>query len=54
MDRIGYDIIVEKRIAEGIQKAATPEMLKFLAMASNLELGIADKEKIELAKIDIC
>lgn len=53
MDRIGYDIIAEKRIAEGIQKTATPELLKFLKMATDLGLGISDKELIELRAIDL-
>lgn len=53
MDRIGYDIIAEKRIAEMIQKSAAPENLKFLSIASSLGLGISDKEKILLKKIDM-
>jgi Domain of unknown function (DUF362) len=48
MDRIGYDIIAEKRIAEGIQKAAVPESLTFLTMANALGLGICDRNKIDL------
>jgi hypothetical protein len=53
LDRIGYDIIAEKRIAEGIQKAATPEQLKFLSLASDLGLGVSDKAKINLAMFEI-
>lgn len=53
LDRIGYDIVVEKRIAEGIQKTATPEKLKFLAMSSDLGLGISDKERIDLKVFDL-
>jgi uncharacterized protein (DUF362 family) len=48
MDRIGYDIIAEKRIAEGLQKAPAPESLTFLTMATALGLGISDKSKINL------
>jgi hypothetical protein len=48
MDRIAYDIIAEKRISEGLQKAAAPESLTFLAMATALGLGISDKNKIDL------
>jgi uncharacterized Fe-S center protein len=48
MDRIGYDIITEKRIAEGLQKAPAPESLTFLTMADALGLGVADKNKINL------
>jgi hypothetical protein len=53
IDRIGYDIIAEKRIAEGIQKAAAPESLKFLTMSSALGLGISEKDKIELKESEI-
>ena len=48
MDRIGYDIIAEKRIAEGLQKASSPESLTFLTMATALGLGVSDKNKIDL------
>lgn len=53
MDRIAYDIIVEKRIAEGIQKSPTPEVLTFLSIAETLKLGIADRNRIELKINDI-
>jgi uncharacterized protein (DUF362 family) len=53
MDRIGYDIIAEKRIAEGIQKAATPDVLTFLAMSTSLGLGVSDKGKIDLTVFDL-
>lgn len=46
MDRIAYDIIVAKRIEEGLQKAPAPESLAFLKMAEALGLGIADSENI--------
>jgi len=53
LDRIGYDIIAEKRITEGIQKAATPELSKFLIQSSDLGLGISDKTKIDLTILDL-
>jgi hypothetical protein len=52
MDRAGYDIIAEKRIAEGIQKTPTPEILKFLKMSSDLGLGVSNKELIDLKVVD--
>ena len=52
-DRIGYDIIAEKRIAEGLQKAAAPESLTFLAMATALGLGVSDKSKIDLKMFEL-
>lgn len=53
MDRIGYDIIAEKRIAEGLQKTANPGSLTFLTMSSDLGLGISDKEKIDVKVFDL-
>jgi hypothetical protein len=53
LDRIGYDLVAEKRIAEGIQKTSAPETLKFLTMSSDLGLGISDIAKIELKTFDL-
>lgn len=53
LDRIGYDIVAEMRVAKGIQKAPTPEVLKFLDQSAKLELGIADKSSINLNIIDL-
>jgi uncharacterized protein (DUF362 family) len=53
LDRIAYDIIAEKRIAEGIQKTANPAALTFLSMAASLGLGVSDIGNISLKKIDI-
>ncbi|HUV00665.1 MAG TPA: DUF362 domain-containing protein, partial [Bacteroidales bacterium] len=53
MDRIAYDIIAEKRIAEGLQKTPTPESLTFLTMATALGLGTSDKNKINLKVIEM-
>jgi len=53
MDRVGYDIITEKRIAEGLQKVARPESLTFLSMASALGLGISDRNSIDLKVFDM-
>lgn len=52
-DRIAYDIVAEKRIKEGIQKSATPEVLKFLEQSTDLGLGVSDKSKIELRIYDL-
>jgi hypothetical protein len=53
MDRIGYDIIAAKRIAEGLQKTPAPESLTFLKMAASLGLGVYDKDKIDLKEIEM-
>jgi len=53
LDRIAYDIIAEKRIAEGLQKAPSPESLTFLKMAAALGLGVAEKDRIDLRSFDL-
>lgn len=53
MDRIGHDIITQKRIAENIQKEDSPRARKFLELAEELKLGIADPAKIKLEKVNI-
>ncbi|MCX6330652.1 MAG: DUF362 domain-containing protein [Bacteroidia bacterium] len=53
MDRIAYDIIAGKRVAEGVMKAPNPAVLTFLKMAGDLGLGIQDKEKIELKTFEL-
>lgn len=52
-DRIAYDIIAEKRIAEGLQKTPDPASLTFLKIATDLGLGISEKEKIVIKIIDL-
>jgi type IV pilus biogenesis protein CpaD/CtpE len=53
MDRIAYDIIAAKRVEQGLLKAPNPAVLTFLKMASDLGLGIQEKEKIELKSFDL-
>jgi uncharacterized protein (DUF362 family) len=53
VDRIGYDIIAEKRIAEGLIKRPAPESLVFLSMASDLGLGVANRGKIDLIELTL-
>jgi hypothetical protein len=53
MDRIAYDIIAQKRIAEGIQKAPAPESLTFLSMSSDLGLGISDINNIDVKLLEM-
>ena len=52
VDRIGHEIVLNKRIEEGIQAADRASSHKFMQMAQDLQLGVADKEKIELKEID--
>jgi hypothetical protein len=51
VDRIGYDIILKKRIVEGIQTEDIPRARQFMDYAAELGLGEADLDKIEFEKI---
>lgn len=53
VDRIGYGIVLQKRIEEGIQQEDTPRGRAFMEYASQLGLGEADPEKIDLKKISL-
>jgi len=53
MDRIGYDIVLAKRIAEGLQKEGLPSALEFMLQAEKLLLGVADRSKIDVHEISI-
>ncbi len=51
VDRIGYDIILEKRISEGIQASDVLRSRYFMEYAQQLGLGTADPKSIALKKI---
>lgn len=51
VDRIGYDIVLAKRIAEGLQKEGSATALEFMLQAERLALGVADRSKIELREV---
>ncbi len=51
VDRIGYDIVLAKRIAEGLQKEGSPVALDFMIQAEKLGLGIADRTKIDMKEV---
>jgi hypothetical protein len=53
VDRAGYEIILKKRLEEKIQQQESPKGRKFLELAQNLQLGVADLEKINWEKIII-
>jgi len=48
VDRIGHEIIIGRRIAEGRQQEDSPRGIAKLIMAQEYGLGIADRDKIEL------
>jgi hypothetical protein len=53
VDRIGYEIVLNKRLEEKIQKAESPVGRKFMELAHDLGLGVADREKINLQKLKL-
>jgi hypothetical protein len=53
IDRIGYEIILKKRIEEKIQKDENIAGRKFMELASALELGVSDLTKIDHRRIEL-
>jgi len=53
VDRIGYDIVIKKRIEEKLQKADSANGRIFMDMAEKLKLGVADIAKIDLKKVEM-
>ncbi|MDH6358057.1 DUF362 domain-containing protein [Parabacteroides sp. PF5-9] len=53
VDRIGYDIVLAKRIEEGIQREERPGSRTFMEMAEELQLGIEKRDKIELIDLNL-
>ena len=53
VDRVGYDIVLAKRIAEGVQEKESPKGVKFMELAEELELGVSDPEKIRKIVVNV-
>ncbi len=53
VDSVGYDIVIKRRIKEGIQKEDSPKGRRFLDLAADLKLGEADLDKIQLNSIEL-
>lgn len=53
VDRVGYDIVIKERIKRGVQKEDNPRGRIFMELSQNLNLGIADLEKISWSKIEM-
>jgi hypothetical protein len=53
VDRIGYETILKERLERKIQKEESPRGRIFMDMAQTLGLGIADREKIEIERIQL-
>ncbi len=53
VDRTGYDIVIKKRIEEGVQEEELARGRRFMELAQEIGLGVADPEKIQLEEINI-
>jgi uncharacterized protein (DUF362 family) len=53
VDRIGYEMILKKRIETGIQQKDTQRGKEFMFMAENLNLGIANLDNIRVESLDL-
>ncbi|MDH6304785.1 hypothetical protein M2459_001522 [Parabacteroides sp. PF5-5] len=53
VDRICYDIVLAKRIAEGVQAEEKLAGRRFMELAEELQLGVADRSKIDLTELKV-
>lgn len=53
VDRICYDIVIAKRIEEGVQAEERKSGRRFMELAEELKLGTAERSKINLAALKI-
>jgi hypothetical protein len=47
------DVVIAKRIEEGIQVKDKPEAIRFMHLAEELKLGIADRNNISLTEFNV-
>jgi uncharacterized protein (DUF362 family) len=51
VDRVGYDMILRKRLHEKIQKEENPKARTFLELADSLGLGVSDLQKLDIGNV---
>lgn len=51
VDRIGHDMVVAKRIEEGVQTEDKPKAAYFIDLAQELKLGVGNRSAIDLKEI---
>jgi hypothetical protein len=51
VDRIGYEIVLKKRLEEKVQKEESPRGKTYLELAAKQNLGIAELKKIEVERL---
>ncbi|MDP3436317.1 MAG: DUF362 domain-containing protein [Bacteroidales bacterium] len=50
VDRVGHDVIIKKRIENGIQKEDLQKASRFIDLAQELKLGVGDRDKISVTE----
>ncbi len=53
VDRVGYDIILKKRLDEKIQKEESAKGRRFLDLAQEMQLGVADLSRISREQVNL-
>ncbi len=53
VDRICYDIVMAKRMEEAVQSEEKKADRRFMELAGELQLGVADKDRIELIELKV-
>jgi hypothetical protein len=53
VDRIGYDIVIKKRIEQKIQKEESAKGRRFMELAQEMRLGTADRSRIALEQVSL-
>ncbi|MFV0420072.1 MAG: DUF362 domain-containing protein [Dysgonomonas sp.] len=53
VDRIAYDVVIKKRIEEGVQTEEKPAGRKFMEIAQELQLGVCNIDKINLKEVSL-
>jgi hypothetical protein len=50
VDRVGHDVIIKKRVENGIQKEDLQKSSRFIDLAQELKLGVGDRDKISVTE----
>jgi hypothetical protein len=53
VDRIGYDIVLKKRLEEKVQKEESEKGRRFIELAQGMKLGVGDMSRITLERLTI-
>lgn len=53
VDRVCYDLVIAKRIEEGVQEREKEGARAFMDLAEKWQLGVADREKIDLTELTL-